>query len=77
MEVVSPFDSAREVREKISDWLNFGVRMVWVLEPRKRIIKEYRLNKDEKPVRIFGEDDVLDGGHVVSEFSLPVCKVFD
>jgi Uma2 family endonuclease len=77
VEVVSPSDSAREVRDKVNEWLNFGVRMVWVVEPRKRTIKEYRLNSDEQPVRIFGEDDVLDGGDVVPGFSLPVCKVFD
>jgi len=73
VEVVSPSDSVREVREKVSDWLNAGVQLVWVVEPRKRIITEYRRGQ---PARIFEEDDVLDGGDVVPGFSLPVHEVF-
>ncbi|MBC8231538.1 Uma2 family endonuclease [bacterium] len=32
VEVVSPNDTARKVREKVNDWLDAGVRLVWVVD---------------------------------------------
>jgi len=36
IEVLSRDDRADEVQEKIDDYLNFGVRFVWVVNPRTR-----------------------------------------
>lgn len=73
VEVVSPNDTAREVREKVDDWLNAGVRLVWVVDYQKRTITEYR---SRKPIRVLREEDTLNGGDVVPGFSLPVREVF-
>ena len=73
VEVVSPNDTAREVREKVNDWLDAGVRLVWVVDYQKRIITEYY---SRQQYRVLTEYDTLDGGDVVSGFSLPVCEVF-
>jgi Uma2 family endonuclease len=35
-EVLSPDDRAAELQEKIDDYLGFGVRYVWVVNPRAR-----------------------------------------
>jgi Uma2 family endonuclease len=35
-EILSPDDRAGELQEKIDDYLNFGVRYVWVINPRTR-----------------------------------------
>jgi len=42
VEVISPNDTKREVREKVEDWLNAGVQLVWVVDYQKRTITEYR-----------------------------------
>ena len=36
IEILSPEDRASNVRERIGDYLAFGVRYVWVLDPRTR-----------------------------------------
>ncbi len=74
VEVVSPNDTKREVMDKIGEWLDAGVRLVWVVEFRKRTITVYR---SRQQVRVLTEGDMLEGGDVVPGFSLPVRVVFD
>ncbi|WP_180539724.1 Uma2 family endonuclease [Nevskia soli] len=33
IEILSPEDRIREMRERVDDYLNFGVRYVWVIDP--------------------------------------------
>ena len=73
VEVVSPNDTVRKVSDKVDEWLEAGVRLVWVVEFRKRTITEYRFRK---PIRVLREEDTLEGGDVVPGFSLPVREVF-
>lgn len=73
VEVVSPGDSRREVREKVEDWLRAGVRLVWVLFPATRTATVYRSVDD---VTELSEDDALDGGDVVPGFSCSLREVF-
>ena len=41
VEVTSPSDSLREVREKALMWLNYGVPLVWVAHPNTRTVDVY------------------------------------
>ena len=36
MEILSPEDRAGKMQEKIDDYLSFGVRYVWVINPHTR-----------------------------------------
>ncbi len=36
IEILSPRDRMQEMQERIDDYLNFGVRYVWVIHPRTR-----------------------------------------
>jgi Uma2 family endonuclease len=36
IEILSPEDRAGRMQQRISDYLNFGVRYVWVIDPRSR-----------------------------------------
>jgi Uma2 family endonuclease len=36
IEVLSPNDRPGEVLSKIGDWLDAGVRLVWIIDPRRR-----------------------------------------
>jgi Uma2 family endonuclease len=66
LEVVSPDDTASEVRQKVQDWLGFGCRAVWVLyaEPR---LDAYAA---DGVVRAYGPDDEVDGGEVLPGFQM-------
>ena len=74
VEVVSPNDRSREVREKVEEWLNAGVRLVWVLYPATRSAIIYRSLKD---VTHLTADDFLDGEDVLPGFSCRVGDLFD
>jgi Uma2 family endonuclease len=72
-EVVSPSDTAAEVREKVQEWLQAGARLVWVVRPSNRSVTEYRSPTE---VRELGETDELDGFDVLPGFTCPVRAIF-
>jgi Uma2 family endonuclease len=43
IEILSPSDRMMEMQERIDDYLNFGVRYVWLLHPRTRRAFVYTL----------------------------------
>ena len=72
-EVVSPHDTAKELEEKITDWLNAGVRVVWVLYPRTQTIHVHRSGSASRRLTAA---ETLDGEDVVPGFSCPVAELF-
>lgn len=73
VEVVSPGDTAREVQEKVGDWLRSGARLVWVVYPSSRSVTVHRSPDDLDQL---SEEDTLEGAGVVPGFSCPVRDLF-
>ena len=73
VEVVSTWDTAAEVEEKVQDWLAAGVRLVLVLHPTTRSITAYRTAADVRRLR---EGDELDADDVVPGFRCAVSDLF-
>ncbi len=73
VEVVSPGDTRRYVREKAEECLNAGVRLVWILYPATRTAMVYRSLSD---VTNLAESDFLDGEDVVPGFSCRLGEIF-
>lgn len=73
IEVVSTWDTAAEVEEKVQDWLAAGVRLVLVLQPTTHTITAYRTASE---VSRLGEADELDADDVVPGFRCPVRDLF-
>jgi len=69
VEVLSHNDRPGETLAKIGDWLDAGARIVWVIDPERRIARVYRHNGSESLLR---EQDDLDGEDVLPGFR---CKV--
>lgn len=61
-EIVSPNDRPAEVRSKVADWIAAGVKLVWVIDPRRRMAHVHRSNGTvtEGATTLDGED-VLPG----------------
>ena len=72
VEIKSPSDSEREVDDKATMWLDFGVRMALVINPETRTI---RVRQPNLPTAILTMDDTLDGGEVLPGFSCPVREI--
>ncbi|MGH7614156.1 MAG: Uma2 family endonuclease, partial [Gemmatimonadales bacterium] len=66
VEVLSPSDRPDEILAKIADWLSAGTRLVWVIDPDRRLARVYRHDGSE---RIVSEAEALDGEDVVAGFS--------
>lgn len=74
VEVISPNDRYTEVAEKIAEWLAYGVRLVFVVDPRRKAVEAHRPGQ---PVRTFDVDDVLDGEDVVPGWTMAVRDLFE
>jgi Uma2 family endonuclease len=74
VEIVSPNDTQREVSEKASMWLGFGVRLVWVVQPDTRAVDVYVEGDDKTTI---ADSDFLDGGDVLPGFRCLVRDIFD
>jgi Uma2 family endonuclease len=73
VEIVSPSDSASDVLDKITSYLDAGVRVVWLVEPRRRTLTVYHADRS---ARILRADDELDGGDVLPGFRLRISELF-
>jgi Uma2 family endonuclease len=69
VEVLSPGDRPGEVLAKVADWLSAGTRLVWVVDPARRIARVYRADGSETLVTA---DQALDGEDVLPGFSCPL-----
>ena len=74
VEVLSPDDRPGEILAKVADWLNGGSRLVWVVDPRRRVARVYRLDGTDAVV---AADGTLDGEDVVPGFTCPLEQVLE
>ena len=74
VEVLSPDDRPRDVLDKVGEYLQAGVRLVWVIDPKGRTAATYRSLTD---VRRLGPDEWLDGEDVVPGFRCRLADVID
>jgi Uma2 family endonuclease len=73
VEVLSPGDTAGEVDEKVGAWLDAGVSMVWVVNPKWRTVTVYRSATE---IKTLTENDELEGEDVVPGFRCRVGEMF-
>ncbi|MBL8154507.1 MAG: Uma2 family endonuclease [Anaerolineae bacterium] len=73
VEVKSPTDSVRKLREKARFYLAHGVRLVWLVFPEPRIVEVYAPD-DEYTL---SADQSLTGGDLLPGFTLPVRQIFE
>jgi Uma2 family endonuclease len=71
VEVLSPDDRPGAVLEKVGDWLNAWVRLVWVVDPLRGLARVYRADGTEA---LLATGDSLDGEDVLPGFS---CRLAD
>jgi Uma2 family endonuclease len=74
VEIVSPEDEEKDLREKVDDYLRAGVRLVWLIDPRARRARVYRPGAEVQTVEAGGS---LDGGDVLPEFTIPVAAFWE
>lgn len=73
VEVLSPSNRAGEIRGKIHDYLQGGVPLVVIVDPRQRTIESHTPGQ---PIRTFQEDEEWDAGDILPGFRLAVADLF-
>lgn len=74
VEVLSKKNTRAEIARKLGEYFLGGVRLVWVVDPRKRIAVAYT---DPDSKTLVSETGSLDGGEVLPGFRLPLAKLFE
>jgi Uma2 family endonuclease len=70
IEILSPADTISRTNTRVQDYLEFGVPVVWVIDPQDRTLWIYRQNGMEEAA---GEVVRLDG----TSIEVPFSEIFD
>jgi Uma2 family endonuclease len=71
VEILSPDDDPRALMDKVGEYLRAGTRLVWVIDPERRIAAVYRSTAD---VCRLTESDPLTGDELLPGFA---CRLSD
>jgi Uma2 family endonuclease len=72
VEILSPEDRPREVLDKVGEYLQAGVRLVWVIDPKQSEASVYRSLTD---THVVGSGAILDGEDVLPGFRCPLVEI--
>ncbi len=73
VEVLSPNDKPSKVNEKVRDYLQNGVKLVWLLDPEERKVTIYR---PAAALELLDDSGELVGGDVLPGFACRVADIF-
>lgn len=73
VEVVSPKNTVDEIEDKLQEYFEAGVQLVWVVHPVRRRIYVY---DSLTQVRVLTETDELDGGSVLPGFRMKIADLY-
>ena len=74
VEVVSPNETAEDVREKVRDYLAAGTPLVWVIYPRTQEVVAHTL---DGLARTYSRDHTLDAPTILPGFTCDVKALFE
>jgi Uma2 family endonuclease len=74
VEVLSPSEGRAYLAKRVSQWLSFGVRQLWIVDPKTSTVSIY---KPGDVTVTLAANEFLDGGDLLPGFSLAVKRVFE
>jgi Uma2 family endonuclease len=73
IEIRSKNDTPAELRDKVHEYLQAGVQIVWVVEPQSKSVTVFRSRESPHDLKA---GDVLTAERVISGFQVPVAELF-
>ena len=73
VEILSPNNTVEEIDEKIDQYLEAGVPLVWIVDTRDRTVTIYRPDQEPELVNVRQE---LSGEPHLPGFRVPVANLF-
>jgi Uma2 family endonuclease len=74
VEIKSPDDGVKALRDKARYYLANGSRLVWLIYPTLQIVETY--SADDEQILGAAAAHVLTGGDVLPDFALPLVRLF-
>jgi Uma2 family endonuclease len=74
VEVLSPSDRPGKVLAKVGDWLDAGSRLVWIVDPERRVARVYR---PDGAVLTLSDAQSLSGEDVLPALTIPLSQLLD
>ena len=74
VEVLSPSDSITRTEEKLEIFLTHGTRLAWMIDPKTKSVRVYRVNGEREVLR---GDRVLTGNSVLPGFRISLGRLFE
>ncbi len=74
VEVVSPQDTPTYLSDKVNEWLEAGVAVVWVIDPKQRRVEVWQADGTHQ---LLEEGAILSGEPVLPRFQIPVRSLFE
>jgi Uma2 family endonuclease len=71
VEIISKGNTRKEMDRKVKEYFAGGVKLVWLMHPKKRTVEVYTSVRDHHTVR---EPESLDGGDLLPGFSIDLAK---
>lgn len=73
VEVISPGNAAADLVERVQQYFDAGVRLIWVVYPTARQI---HIHMSPSSIRVARFEETIDGGPVLPGFQLPLKSLF-
>jgi Uma2 family endonuclease len=77
VEILSPSNSASEINYKVKSYLQYGSRLVWVIDPDRQLATIYHKQADGQILTThLTIEGILNGEDVLPDFRLPMKDLF-
>ena len=76
VEILSPGNSVVEMRRKLDEYRESGVKLVWYVDPKTESVRVWDLAAGQTEPTILGRDATLEGSDVLPGFTLPLAELF-
>jgi len=73
VEIISPTERPNEIRQKVREYLDHGVKQVWQIFPDSQ---EIQIHLPDGTARTYRSGEVIDGGDLLPGLQLDVATVF-
>ena len=73
VEIISPNDLHEKVSGKVLEYLEAGVKQVWIVSPEIRTVTIFRSTEQ---VQVFAKDSVLESQDLLPGFRCPLTEIF-
>jgi Uma2 family endonuclease len=74
VEIISPSNTTKEMRNKLDVYFSSGVELVWYVYPDSRTVEVYSAAEE---LQTLAEEDTLDGNLVLPGFRLSIATLFE